>query len=126
MKSPLAISSQPRVRHDARVRHDSRSFPRTDYQFQVQAEDVATAREERVRATQAVATEAHAEARQIELDAIAFINAPLPDLPRHPNYGRAFSPQPNLQNEPNSPVTPAATRRFGVCETDHRPLSICL
>lgn len=53
MKSPLSISSQPRARHDARVRHDSRNFPRTDYQFQIQAEDVATARQERARATQA-------------------------------------------------------------------------
>jgi hypothetical protein len=57
MKSPLSISSQPRARHDARVRHGSRSFPRTDYHFQVQAGDVVTARAERARATQ---TDLHA------------------------------------------------------------------
>ena len=53
MKSPLLLTSQRHARHDARVRHDSRSYPRTDYHFQAQAEDVATARTERARATQA-------------------------------------------------------------------------
>jgi hypothetical protein len=41
---PLSLSqTHRRARHDARTPQTARAFPRTDYHFQVQADDVATA-----------------------------------------------------------------------------------